>query len=318
MDYDVIGDLHGQADKLEQLLHTLGYRDIRGAWRHPGRQAVFVGDYIDRGPAQLRCVDTVRRMVDAGSAQAILGNHELNAMAWHTPDANAPGEFLRPHHRQPWGDRNRRQHAAFLAEVEHAPARHAEVIDWFMTLPLWLELPGLHIVHACWHRPMIDWLRGQLRDGCCLSPDLLPHATQRPAEISGAEPFTLFEAVETLTKGIEVQLPDTHSFKDKDGIERHNVRVRWWDPNTTNFRAAALMPEADRAALPELPLPAGARPPLERTPVFFGHYWLTGTPAPLSASAACVDYSAGKGGALVAYRFSGETTLDAGHFVAVA
>jgi hypothetical protein len=49
MAYDIIGDIYGQADKLEALLRALGYRDTAGAWRHPDRQAIFVGDFIDRG-----------------------------------------------------------------------------------------------------------------------------------------------------------------------------------------------------------------------------------------------------------------------------
>ena len=46
------------------------------------------------------------------------------------------------------GRKNRKQHAAFLAEVEGKPALHAEIIDWCLTLPLWLELPDLLVVHA--------------------------------------------------------------------------------------------------------------------------------------------------------------------------
>ena len=86
MAYDIIGDIHGQADKLEALLRTLGYRDTAGAWRHQERQAIFVGDFLDRGPAQVRAIDIARRMVDAGAALAVMGNHELNAIAWHTSD----------------------------------------------------------------------------------------------------------------------------------------------------------------------------------------------------------------------------------------
>jgi hypothetical protein len=82
-----------------------------------------------------------RGRVDAGAALAVMGNHELNAIAWHTPDARRPGEFLRSHHSEEWGEKNRKQHAAFLVEVEDQPARHAEIIDWFLTLPLWLDLP---------------------------------------------------------------------------------------------------------------------------------------------------------------------------------
>jgi hypothetical protein len=50
-------------------------------------------------------------------------------------------------------------------------------------------------------------------------------------------------------------------------------------------------------------------------PVFFGHYWLTGAPSLQTARAACVDYSVGKGGPLVAFRFDGERDLAADHFV---
>ena len=138
MAYDIIGDIHGQADKLHGLLGHLGYENRAGAYRHKERTAIFVGDFIDRGPRQLESVMTVRRMVEAGSAQAIMGNHEVNAIAWHTPDPDRQGEFLRPHDGE-IGAKNRSQHAAFLAEVENDPATHAEVIDWFLTLPLCVD-----------------------------------------------------------------------------------------------------------------------------------------------------------------------------------
>src|SRR5688572_26173488 len=165
MAYDIIGDIHGQADKLEALLRTLGYRDTAGAWRHAERQAIFVGDFIDRGPAQVRSVHIVRSMVDSGAALAVMGNHELNAIAWHTPVRGTdPVQYLRSHDSPEWGEKNRNQHTAFLAEVEDKPALHAEIIDWFLTLPLWLELPDLLVVHACWHAPFMAWLAPRLHE----------------------------------------------------------------------------------------------------------------------------------------------------------
>ena len=83
--YDVIGDVHGFADKLTGLLRQMGYVERNGAWRHAGRQAVFVGDVIDRGPQQLETIRIVRNMVDAGTAQMALGNHEFNAVGYATP-----------------------------------------------------------------------------------------------------------------------------------------------------------------------------------------------------------------------------------------
>ena len=79
MPIDIIGDVHGQFDKLVGLLSYMGYRETAGTWRHPSRSAVFVGDIIDRGPKQLATIDLVRGMVEAGSAQCVLGNHEFNA-----------------------------------------------------------------------------------------------------------------------------------------------------------------------------------------------------------------------------------------------
>ena len=226
MGYDVIGDIHGQADKLEALLGKLGYQETGGAWRHPERQAIFVGDFVDRGPAQVRAVNTVRRMVDAGSARAVMGNHELNAIAWHTPHPEQPGEYLRPRSHPSWGERNRQQHAAFLAEVEHLPSLHAEIIDWFLTLPLWLDLPGLRVVHACWHTSFLDWLGPHLHEGRFLTRELMVAATDEPsdrAEKDNATP-SVFKAVEALTKGIEIPLPDGHQFVDKDGHVRRRVQ----------------------------------------------------------------------------------------------
>jgi hypothetical protein len=48
--YDFIGDVHGNAEKLEGLLRQLGYIEEAGAFRHLDRLAIFVGDLIDRGP----------------------------------------------------------------------------------------------------------------------------------------------------------------------------------------------------------------------------------------------------------------------------
>lgn len=317
MAYDIIGDVHGQANKLEALLRALGYRNTAGAWRHSDRQAIFVGDFIDRGPAQIRSVDIARRMVDAGSALAVMGNHELNAIAWHTHDPRRPGQYLRSRDNAKWGEKNRQQHAAFLAEVEHDPALHSEIIDWFLTLPLWIDLPALYVVHACWHHSFMKWLAPHLHRGRYLTRELMVPATDEPENESEKDDGTpsVFKAVECLTKGIEVPLPAGHEFRDKDGIVRNRVRVRWWDERADTFRKAAMLSPEEREGLPDRLLPIHARVSAVSKPVFFGHYWLTGTPSLQSARAVCLDYSAGKGGPLVAYRFDSEPELVSEHFL---
>src|SRR5262245_42374631 len=106
--YDIIGDVHGCAHSLEQLLQKLGYAVVDGAYEFGGdgrRQAIFVGDIIDRGPQIREALQIVRSMVERGSARMILGNHEYNALAYctfrkgtgHDGAAADGAEFIREH-----------------------------------------------------------------------------------------------------------------------------------------------------------------------------------------------------------------------------
>jgi hypothetical protein len=99
-DFDIIGDVHGCATKLVALLDALGYRitDWTGAYWHPHRRAIFVGDLIDRGDEQIRVLEIVKGMVDSGSAEVVMGNHEFNAVAYATEHPAGSGQFLRPPH----------------------------------------------------------------------------------------------------------------------------------------------------------------------------------------------------------------------------
>lgn len=207
------------------------------------------------------------------------------------------------------GLKNQDQHKAFLTELQDQSARHDEIIHWFKTLPLWLDLPGLRVVHACWHEGYMQALRPWLTPELQLTDEAFIQAS-----LDGS---FAFHAVETLLKGIEVPLPAGQSFQDKDGHERHHVRVRWWLPDAHSYRDLSLMPSAAaRAALPDTPVPANAIPAFAPTkPLFFGHYWMSGTPAPVHPLAACVDYSAGKSGPLVAYCWDGEEVLAPVRFV---
>jgi hypothetical protein len=295
--FDVIGDVHGEFDKLVALLMHLGYREVGGSWRHPDRTGIFVGDLIDRGPKQLATVELVRAMVEAGAARCILGNHEFNAIAWVTPDPKQPGRFLRDHHKPG----NREQHQAFL-EVVEGTRRQKDITDWFKTLPLWLDLGGLRVVHACWHQESVEVLRPVLNSNLTLSDEAI---------LLGGQPGNpVFDAIEVACKGPEVTLPDAQSFADKEGKRRHEVRVRWWLPDARTFRDAAIVPPGSESLVPNSPLPENWRThPYEGPPVLFGHYWFSGTPEVISPQFACLDYSVAKGGPLVAYRWDGETEL---------
>jgi protein phosphatase len=75
--FDIIGDVHGCAAELQELLERLGYACVGGLWQHPqGRTAIFVGDLVDRGPDTPQVLQWVMDMVAAGQALCVLGNHD--------------------------------------------------------------------------------------------------------------------------------------------------------------------------------------------------------------------------------------------------
>lgn len=307
MGYDIIGDVHGHLGELEALLSMLGYQPRKGTWKHPERTAVFVGDFIDRGPAQVDTYSTVRAMIDGGAALAVMGNHEFNAIAYHTPDDR--GGYLRAR-----SAKNQKQHAAFLSEVEGNPDLHSEIVGWFLELPLWLDLDGFRVVHACWHDDLMGRLKPSLREGQRLTRELVTKAS-KPEE--GEEPTLEYQAIETLTKGLEINLPEGRTFPDKDGHVRAEVRVRWWEADPITFREAGMLPADQQRLLPDVPIPQRVLPGYDADkPVFIGHYWMSGTPKLLHPKIACVDYSAGRGGPLVAYRWDGESELSPAKFMA--
>ncbi|MGH3739765.1 MAG: polynucleotide kinase-phosphatase [Micromonosporaceae bacterium] len=81
--FDIVGDVHGCRAELETLLAELGWELMRDAEGRPvdavhpeGRQAVFVGDLVDRGPDSPGVLRLVMGMVAAGTALCVPGNHE--------------------------------------------------------------------------------------------------------------------------------------------------------------------------------------------------------------------------------------------------
>ncbi|MGH2515138.1 MAG: AAA family ATPase, partial [Ktedonobacterales bacterium] len=82
--FDIIGDLHGCYDELRELLVRLSYEDdAETGMRHPaGRRAIFLGDLVDRGPGIVETVNLVRRMVAAGQALCVPGNHDMKRVRY--------------------------------------------------------------------------------------------------------------------------------------------------------------------------------------------------------------------------------------------
>ncbi|MBL8028898.1 MAG: metallophosphoesterase [Fibrobacteres bacterium] len=307
MNYDIIGDVHGHADKLFALLDKMGYEKSKGIYSHPECIAVFCGDIIDKGPQQLETLDAIKSMIDAGSALAVMGNHEFNAIAWYMN--------LREHD-EPYG-KNYIQHKDFLNAVVEGSNEHIKWIDWFIKLPLWLDLPLFRVIHACWDSEQISKLKPLLRPGYRLSKGIMSRSVNEDDSIE-------FNAIETLLKGPELKLPyGADPFYDKVGCPRDSIRVQWWNSDATTFRSLAHIDQKDENRRQEIPDTVVADNLISRYKddklLFFGHYWFVGNePTVISDKIACLDYSVAKDGLLTAYRWrQQDRALSNSNFVSV-
>lgn len=136
-------------------------------------------------------------------------------------------------------------------------------------------------------------------------------------------------AVATLLKGPEISLIEhgQPAFRDKSGVSRDDARVQWWNSDGRTLRDIAVMAgnltTAGGEPYPQLPyveLPSDTRSFVyaDEIPVVYGHYWRQAPPKhqhDWTDYTACVDFSAVKGGALTAYRWSGEKKIGSEHFV---
>jgi len=299
--YDFIGDVHGHAVELKLLLQKLGYNSsAHKEFERNTRKVFFLGDYIDRGNYQSETIEIVRGMVKKGNAIALMGNHEFNAIAYSIKSKDC-NDFLRPHNKK-----NNLQHEAFLKEYEFGSADYFDVINWFKTLPIYVETDEFRAVHACWNSRAIDNVSKYLNSDNSLKEEYFAKAATGEND--------LYTDMEILLKGLEVDLPTGESFKDKDGITRKKVRCKWWDLSLRSFKDCAIAPKETLNNLPHTEISDEV---LERykgeKPVFFGHYWHKDVaPKPLSKKAICLDYSIGKDdpiAKLACYRHDGENEL---------
>lgn len=304
---DLIGDIHGHADKLEEILAIMGYVKEAGVYQHPAkRKLVFLGDYIDRGPKIRETLQIVKSMCDAGHALAIMGNHEFNAICFHTKD-KVKGGFYRKHTVVEID-----QHIETLRQFRNYAQEWEQVyLPWFHTLPLYLELDDFRAVHACWDDAHINWLetntiyeeiQGQKR----ISEKVLAQYASKESPV--------YEVLEELLKGKEFDLPAGQEFVDKDGTTRKSARIKWFQPvedrKLHKDVFLGIGEEFGDLVLDESIHDALHRYDAEKS-VFLGHYWLKGKPTDALAKSICLDYSVAKDGHLVAYR------LDAQEFVIV-
>lgn len=294
---DFIGDIHGYADKLEELLLKLGYAKNNGAYAHPDRKVLFVGDYIDRGPKIRETLEIVKSMVDSENAIALMGNHEYNALCFHFQETE--GGHLRKHL-----IKNIIQHYETLKQFQNRQREYEDYLDWFKTLPLYYETDTFRAVHACWDNNNIDLLR-QILVNDRLTDELIYKSVKKGSALN--------EAIDQTLKGKEMKMPEGLYFTDKDGTRRTEIRIKWWEnPSAMTYKTISV---EHIESLPEKPIDVSELKSNDYyqsndKKIFFGHYWLKGEPYLYRENICCLDYSVAKGGNLVAYRLNGESKLD--------
>lgn len=129
----VIGDIHGHYSGLMTLLEAIA----------PGSddQVYFLGDLIDRGPQSAQVIEFVKE----SSYQCILGNHEQLLLE------SFPNGQVYPPALQAWLQSGGRATIASYGQsgilLEH--------IEWLQTLPTYLDLGDLWLVHAGVHPDLL-------------------------------------------------------------------------------------------------------------------------------------------------------------------
>jgi hypothetical protein len=120
-----------------------------------------------------------------------------------------------------WIAEDAAQHRSFLEQVT-GPTR-ALYLEWFKTLPLWLDLGGIRIIHACWHQPSVELVGRDLGSNRFNSMGQFIRASD--------ESDPLYAAVDALRKGPEISLVDhgQATLVDKEGHARSSVST---GPNT--------------------------------------------------------------------------------------
>jgi serine/threonine protein phosphatase 1 len=146
----VIGDIHGDLEQLDVLLGRLPAAAA-------GDTVVFLGDYVDRGPASRQVVERVRALQASSPAHVITlrGNHEdawlrVADRGWPEfilPAGNGCLPCLRSYTDTPWHEDDSPT-AAEMKQMLKASFFPPEHLDWFRSLPHWFENEHAIYVHA--------------------------------------------------------------------------------------------------------------------------------------------------------------------------
>ncbi|MBI48158.1 MAG: metallophosphoesterase [Marinobacter sp.] len=224
--YDLIVDFHGYAAGLNPLLNELEDRQIDDVWQHLNRKILFLGDFVDRGPEKAMTVNTASETIEKGKAIAVMGNHELCALAWTVQDLQYRAECLRP-----YNVKKRKQHIQFFEQVGEVSDEDPSLIKWFKTSRLHLDLPNSRVVHSSLHPDFNLAERMYTSSENRLLADMWVPASRKDCDV--------YNAVKTLLKDFEIRLPKPHYLLVTGSDSSHQVHKRLWQgEDLTNYDLA--------------------------------------------------------------------------------
>ena len=265
---DLIGDIHGHHTQLIKLLQKLGYTTDGSIIAHPqDRKLAFVGDFINRGPYSEKVLELVKSLCEQGQATAVLGNHEFRLIQNAVSGKPVPNEF-------------------------------APFLQWLRSLPLFLELDSLRIVHAAWHFSSIALLKENV-----VSDDSFIKET-----LIKKSPYS--KATQHILSGIKVNIPKDLELFDRFGIRRSKGRLKWWmnlkeKPFSECFFSPMTPVVPDRFP-GEIELFELEPYPEHEKPVFIGHYCLPPNIPKVSGQVVCIDGCVTCDHTLWGYQYNGE------------
>ena len=257
---DIVGDIHGEYDALLALLQHLGY-DAEG--QHPDqRTLVFVGDFCDRGPNSPAVLALVQKLVAAGRAVAVLGNHEINLLREDAKDGS--GWFF--------DARVAKDQEKYAPYQRPTAQERASIVAFLSALPIGLERDDLRVIHAAWQDREIAVARALPAGSVRVRYDAWEQETKRQANTNELQQRMATELARW-EHGLEnrhIEPPFMHALAEYEaskqmmnplkvltsGVERKGAlpfyssgkwrfvdRVQWWDTYE------------------------------DETPVVIGHYW---------------------------------------------
>ena len=140
----VLGDIHGQHARLISLLKEAALLSADLSWQGGTAQLWLLGDYFDRGPGGITCLDLIMRLqpqaaASGGLVGALLGNHDVLLLAalffGDQPSTGAGGTFFAD-----WLNQGGSETDLDNLELTH--------IEWLLNLPAMALVDGYLLAHA--------------------------------------------------------------------------------------------------------------------------------------------------------------------------